>query len=611
MTTTVIRGGYDAHINSDHPNAPHPKAKNLILDFGESRGLLYMPLAGIRGRTVLSAELTGHAGPGGLPAGKTLTWAPLIEGWSAAEATWTNQPGLLGTGSATFDTGAGLAAGEEFAVDVGTALQSVSTGAAWFGWRVTINHTSPVQVRAFNAAATAWTLTVELSDVPAQPTMLSPNGSDVGRPKPVLSWDFTDLGAFNEQTHARVQIDPDADEVSPAFDSGMLPNKNPEFDTSTSAYAGLTAGASDMWRVLVRGESGQDAPWSDWAPFTYQPKPAITLLSPSAGVLWDPTAEILAAIAPATMEAFRIRVTSGTDRTDVLYDSYKQPATDPALVGFELPAKNRANTRILVDDSTYQLNLRVFDDKNREATTGDPIYAELWTTFHFDDDLSETPVSTTVAHQIRDTPNVRITWNRAETGDKWIVLRDGQIVATLLPEETVTGAGTYSWIDNSAAPHRRHVYTVKAIVNGKQTRPGPQAVITTAVGGLWVLSDFGDVRMQGNDVDGFRALDKRATYKMLRGPDVDIIHGFGGIAHDEVSFTIRNREDQTFEEAEAILLAIRANPTDPSRMVWGSKNIPVRFRNLLPLPSSDMQPADMRHRVAFGFWQVGEFGDDA
>jgi hypothetical protein len=90
-------------------------------------------------------------------------------------------------------------------------------------------------------------------------------------------------------------------------------------------------------------------------------------------VLYDPTSEVIAQLTGQTLAAFRLWVTDGDDRTSIRYDSWEDPATDPALAALELPLKNSHNTRIFTDDHDYQLHVRLFDTYDREATPGAPV----------------------------------------------------------------------------------------------------------------------------------------------------------------------------------------------------------------------------------------------
>jgi hypothetical protein len=105
-----------------------------------------------------------------------------------------------------------------------------------------------------------------------------------------------------------------------------------------------------------------------------------------------------------------------------------------------LPQKYEGQ-RVLVDDRNYQLHIRVWDT----FTTGSrpparPAYVDSWSTFHFDDDLTQTPIASLTADQ--QTPRrsaVTLTWTRASAPDAWVVLRDGKVVARLDPADVITG----------------------------------------------------------------------------------------------------------------------------------------------------------------------------
>lgn len=600
MTESVARRGRDAFVSSVKPNIEYGGARYLQLKTGEKRALVYVPMpADIVGKTVASATLTAHVR--GAWSAQTLNVTPLAADWSDARVNWNNQP-TTRTGTASVTTGA-LSDGDEVAIDVKVLVQQVADGQKHYGWRVGTFATTEQRLYAFDSGRPAWTLTVVTSEAPEAPSVLVPNGSVVGVGSPTMTFDYTDLSAL------RVQIDPAADEVTPDFDSGWLTTTTPVFDPDAHGYTPISVSATSQWRVAVRKTgSSVDSEWSDWAPFTYQPLPVLTLDSPAAGVLYDPTSDVLAHIGGTNLDAYRVRITSGTDRTNVLYDSGKVPASSASAIAHALPEKNADKSRIFVDDRNYQLNVRAFDDYVREDTADSKTYAELWATIHFDDDLARTPVTSLYAAQVGETPSVRLSWTRAAAADAWVVVRDGAVVARLDPADTVIGASTYSWTDPHPEPNLQHVYRIHALVDGTRSAASPTATITTLVLGMWLLRDNGDaVCVDGDGVGGFRTLERRASYKPLRVPyDVDIITGFEGLS-GAFEGSVEERTDQALEDAIAVLDAIKNAPSEPVQMVYAEVSVPVLVRQLTCLPDPAWTLTRRRHSVSFDVFQVGDF----
>src|SRR4029077_13579154 len=146
---------------------------------------------------------------------------------------------------------------DQTAVDlnVTAVMQAVANGTAWRGFRLTTTATvaDTSNWYAFDSAQPSWTLTVELSDAPEQPTDLRPNVGAVGATRPILAWSYTDLGAGStEQGAFRVQVDPTGNFTSPAFDTGFVTSSDPQYDLSSGSFTALTAGASRQWRGGTR-----------------------------------------------------------------------------------------------------------------------------------------------------------------------------------------------------------------------------------------------------------------------------------------------------------------------------------------------------------------------
>jgi hypothetical protein len=204
VTDSTIRRGFDTWVSIDFPSAESGDAKYPKLKTAANRILLHFPVPSLRGRTVLSATLTGHVQ--GSWSAQTVTATRLVADWAASTANWTNQPGTTGSG-ASLATGA-LTDGAEFAINVTTMMQTVAAGGLWFGFRITTDAATQQSVYGFDSGQPSWTLTYELSDAPEQPTILVPDGGVVSATKPKVSWDFTDFGGSTEQAAFRVQVDP-------------------------------------------------------------------------------------------------------------------------------------------------------------------------------------------------------------------------------------------------------------------------------------------------------------------------------------------------------------------------------------------------------------------
>lgn len=612
MADSVQRHGRDTFVNSDKPDTAYQAAERLRLTSGAREVFTYLPLPGIRKRTIEQATLTCPVK--GSWAAQTLTVTPVAEDWAPRKTTWNNRP-TVRTAQAITSAQSAKSEGERISIDVTDHVQKVADGAKHFGWKITTNSSANNRLYAFNSPDEgSWVLTVDFIEAPEAPTDLSPNGNVVSR-EPVLTFDFTDLGGESaELASARVQVNTSASSVG-AWDSGHIDTTEPQFDLSTSAWPVTpVSGTRYYWRVFVKDGAGYESDPSDWASFVYAPKPTLTIDNPATGIAWDPTPTIAAHISTGTIKAWRIRICRGSDRSKELYDSGKMPGTGSSSLAHTIPFRDERKRRILKDDQTYWLNVRVWDRNDREATPGDPTWVQQWVQFVLDDDLTPPAPSMLAVTQVGDTPRIRLVWQR-DTGfpEGWVIRRDSQVIARLDPDEVIVDddANTYEWIDLGAAPWVQHEYTVKVIDGGKQSAPSPTATITPEVDGVWLLSDeAGDVVLAGVDVGNFKSLDKRATYSPINGPrTIDIVHSLGGVA-GAYTGVLDTNPDQDWDTAVASLRTMRNAPDREVQLVYGSASFPVRLRNMSALPSSEFLPATKNLDVSFEAWQTSDFGDD-
>lgn len=379
------------------------------------------------------------------------------------------------------------------------------------------------------------------------------------------------------------------------------------------------SGKATQWRVRVRDGDGNWSDWSDWAAWSYIPLPTLTMDSPSAaGVLTDPTPTIIAHINARNLATWRIRVTAGTDRTKIRYDSLRQTSGPNAkTLTHTIPERNSDGKRVFVDDTNYQINVRAWDEYDREGTVSNPAFAEAWTTVHFDDDAAIPAPTALTATQVGIGPHVHLFWTCPVAPDAWVVYRSGKFIGRLDPASVTAGGGGYAWTDGGySEPFVPHTWKVKAVVGGKMSLPSNIVTLTTKPHGLWLITASGDVVLRGTSgtdpgIDDFKYNDRRATFKPINLPyDVDIITGQEGLSGNFTG-SLQVEADQDIDTALAVLEAIKDAPRSAVRMVFAQKSIPVKIRHMSVVPRGDFTDRTRTHKVEFGFWQVGNFEGEA
>jgi hypothetical protein len=612
MTLQTITRGQNASITAAGPNKNGSGLSFQRLQSGQWAIMLSIPVTGIRGQTVVHAELSPRVrGPW---AAQTLSVAALSAAWSVEKVTWANRP-LSRFGLASKATGA-LVDGARTSIDVTTLVQQIADGLPHYGWIVTSSSSADSRVYGF-AYDESWVLTIETSDAPNKPVTLEPNNGVVSLAKWVVRTDFVDLGGATELAAIQVQVDPNGTGNNPwttttgtTWDSGQVLTNVPKLDLATTSYPGLSAGATTKWRVRVRDSDGIWSDPSDWATVTRVAKPSLIIDAPSGGVLWDVTPTLEAHLSSGSLVGWSIAVTDGDDRTKIRYDSGRGNWASGSSFALGLPTRNEDGDVILRDDTTYQLRFRAWDRTDRvQGGPDDPPYIEAWTTVTVDSDGAVTAPEALQVENVAGSPRVTLTWTRAGTADGWVVARDGRVIARLEPYDVDVNAGVYTWVDEGAPPHQEHTWSVRAVTNGRQ---GDALTATgySDVRGVWLLSAHGDVVLDGTGIDDLRRSDRRATYRLPGRPDdVDIVGAFEGIAGTYEGSIERTyyRTPAEVDAARTVLRRIRRDPGTPVRLVYATTSVPVLLRHLSVTASPDFQPNNRQHLVRFECWQVGEF----
>lgn len=619
MTTYTIGNGYDTFaITGSTPTSANFEGSPLIivgsLGGGSTnvRGFIYVPLPpDIIGQTIANATLTGHAA--GSFVSLSVGLSAITQSWASATLIGTNPPSSTNTGqtSNAFSAGVGGAA---LALDCTAIIQAVASGGSWFGVVLNLTPTLLLQFNSFESGQPAWTLTIETTDAPEAPQALVPNGTVVGSGAPILTCDFTDNGGLsNDMAAMNVQVNATNVWTSPTYDQTGTTTV-PVFNLASpppgaTAFTAISSGSSRFWRVRVQDTDGNWSGWSDGVQFTFRTQPTITVNTPAAGLVYDPTTDINATTS-TNLSAYRVQITDGTDRTSIRFDSGRLSANPSALttVDVPLPQEYQGN-RVLVDSSTYQLHIRVWDTfTSRQSTPGSPAYVDSWSTFTFADDGTVTAPTTLTADQTDLGPSVTLTWTRAAAPDGWVILRDGKVINRSDGTDVIVGPSTYSWKDTHPTQWVSHTWTVKAISGGHQSHASPSVALTPDMENLWLYTQDGQqVFISNVDLSQLTVNDRGTSYKPINLQyDVDIVTGFEGVS-GSLTGTILSDEWQDATAAQATLLFIKERPSTWVRMVYGTFSGRVLLRNVAVLPHPNANLVNQAMNVSFGVNHVGRF----
>jgi hypothetical protein len=622
VTERVIRGGAfrETFTNSGQPTKDNSKNPHPRLKSGQYRVFVKFDISGIRKQTLLPSTVSVRV-KGSLSA-QTWTITPVAERMTMREVNHDNLPDLITGDSWTVSVPA-RTDGQWVDIDVTDYLQTIADGAKNYGLQITTNSGAVNTLYGTESRYKndAWKLTYDIVEKPDPPTALSPNGGFIDSPAPVVSSAFRDPGGASKVLAAlRVEVGTvSGSTFTPTWDSGEVSTTRPRLNLATTygtggtggLYPGAVEGTTPKWRMWHMDGSGEWSEVSDVAEWTYDPKVEIELVNPLAGVVFDCTPTFAFELTGGVAKAWRLHIYEPNEMGRELYDSRKQPGNDATTVAHEIPFRDKEHRRrILKDDQTYWGRLKVWDRLDREALPGEPPYAELTFEFTVDDDVELTPPDDLIAHQIGDTPRVRLTWPiPGGYAEGYTITRGGERIERLDPDdvEIDEDALLASWVDDSAPPNVESIYTVQAVYDGAQTTKSPEAAVTPVVEGVWLLGDGVEAVLRGLQVDGFEASDKQVTHELLNTPfDVDIIYALRGVVG---SFTgqFSDEPDHPWQDTYAALMAMRQAPDAEIRMVYATLNVPVTASIGQPMPHVEFNTRNMLHRVSFTAKQSDDF----
>lgn len=471
--------------------------------------------------------------------------------------------------------------------DVLADVLAIQAGAPYYGWALTTTNVTDRWGIYGWQTDDAPVLTIEFDDVPLTPTDIEPHGA-VAVTKPMFHW-----SAPPDLVSAQIQIaaTTDPDFAAPLFDSGAHATTVGQLDTNTLGYAGITSSGSVLVRIR-QSNSEVTSDWSDVITVTHTPLGTVNITSPG-GTTTDPTPTVVWAFTGTQARWQVVTLRNGL----VIADTGVVAGTDTA---YQPAVGATASGQVL----TYRV--RVWDSVARSPSPGDPGYAE-------DSQASTytpgtvTALTTLVATQDGEAPWVDLTWTRAAgVADKWVVTRNGDIIAVLAG--TDGGSPVWSYRDWTCPPNTDVTYRVFPQTGTTVGSTGPTVAFRSVVTGAWVFDPdteefFSITGHQNNPAyaessiryDPIGATEPVKRTWALRGLEGDM----SGLLDDF--------DGRTVAEQMVDLLAIKGRPDTVVRLAWLDINIPVTLTRLSPVPSIDSSDTDkIRKDVSFTFDQAGE-----
>jgi len=429
------------------------------------------------GATILTAEIVFYTTAMAENVAHNFKWTRLNQTFSASKMTYPTRPLNFIAGDKNISKTGVLADKTEWRLNVADWMQTISNGGFWGGLKFIASEALLRYIYSENWSDPTYRprLEVTWSDAPQAPSGLSPSGGRaVGLAKPWVKALFRDFSGNTTLGALQVQINSTDVWTSPSFDSGTVLTSVPELDLSTTAYAGLADGATVFWRIRFQDAAGVWSAWSASASFKRDDKGVLTVSNPPVGtpIVEDATPPIAWTFTGETQSAYQIQITHKVNNTTIVdWDTGKITGTGTS---FTVPT-GKINEP---SSTTYTVTVRIWDNKQREATANDPTYVEVVRNFTFIPGATTgTATLTAVADAIR--PRVQLTWTATTFPDRFNILRNGKIIAAALdPVNTFVSGTTHQYWDESPSPTRSLTYQVQRVVNNVASATNPTATVT-------------------------------------------------------------------------------------------------------------------------------------
>lgn len=615
-TTKTVWASVDSFSNQDQPTVNYGTASRLMLK-GQTSHKKYGYILFARpfplGALVLGATLTLRLASS-WPGSTTITVRRVTATWQESRINWNNQPATSATNQATTVVTGG-AKDDDVTVDLTAMLGDVAAGAAWYGIRVEINVNGPLYLYASESVGNPapkldleWTLAADAV------TDLHPlDGAVVGSTTPVMTWTFRDADGTTDQASSELQVDNTDDFGSPVYASGMVANGDQQWQIPS----GLSDGGDYYWRVRVTDTNGNVSDWSDTGSFHVTVRGGLTITSPST-TPEETTPPVSWSLASGTQVAYQV----------VLRDMIAVPVLDPGgtiiwdtgrVASTDASVTIPAGRLVRLDANAYQLEVRVWDNTDRESTPGSPAYSSATRTLTLTP--SGVPADILTLTATDDAPAVVLQWTRANMPDYWLIRVDGDVPLgvdqhgnpwdRLDPLDYFISGTTYRLPWYRAEPDVEHVYEVVAVVvsTGVATMStgGPTATFTSRPIGLWLIDEASDIRVRfegRDDPAGQWKIGEEATdyYPVGRRSPVHIVTSLRGYEGQMSGLYLQDWLETTAEDWRDALEQLKASGSSSIRMIVQGFNLPVDVFEIATAPTHPHG-----YSASFSFAQTDEF----
>lgn len=605
---SVIWVADDTTVRQDLPGTNYGQLVYLVAredGTHDRRTLIFFTRPFRVGATVISAKLRLTIQRVLANGAATLSVKRISGTWREDTVNWTNQPATAGS-AATLAVGASVPTGTVLEVDVTTIMQDVAAGNAYNGLQVTFPDAIGLLFDSGEGsdATTHPQLEVVWTSAPSAPTDMKPaGGRAVSLVKPTFTWKFNDLDG-DQQSAFRVEVANDSAFTSMVEDSGWVSTNAQQYTLFT---ASLTAGNTYYWRVTTKDSSGVTSPVSDVQQFTRTAKSALSITSPGA-TTEDTTPPVVHTFGgtQTAMQTLLYEQLAGETAFTLIYDSGYIAS---AATSFTIP-----DDLITSETATYRVARRVWDDVDREATPGDPIYVEDTQDFTYvNSGAPAAPTSLTLTPD--GTPSFLLTWQIASVPDYFALVIDGKIVnARIDPASVFVSGTTYQMRYWETTPNVSHTFEIQAVVNsaGVLQHSGPNPTVTGAStpADAWLAMPSKGlyVRIATPQPVSYEIGEDGATFFPVNRRDpvriVSAIRGNEGSITGAISVSPTGDGEANRKQLEDIKSWHRRG--EPVILIHGNRAFRVLLGKVSIVPETQVD--NKWFNVSVEFWQTASFG---
>lgn len=520
----------------------------------------------------------------------TMTVRMVTTKWTVSKLKWTGKPSTGAIVSTITKTG-GQALGTAWEHEIDAEMQAVSNAVPWWGFLVEITSSTDRKVGGPKSSDTLRPqLEVEWTEAPEAPDELYPSaGRLVAGARPYLKGNFVDQMGDTTMAGYKVQASvTDDDFVGTKFLDTEVISQDPTHYLT----ADIPPATPIFWRMMVKDGAGI---WSDWSrteDFQRTDHSSLVINNPAAGVtpfVEDPT-PVIGWTFGGTQKNWCViwkNLTTGREES-----SGKKTGTD-----------NSFAIGPLDPGVTYALEVRVWDEKNREANV-QQAYASAYREFVYLPSSGTTPVANLAVARNAFGPGADISFTRADFPDKFSLQRDGKTILTDIdPADVFVSGTTFRIKDLGASARKTHIWKVIPTVGTGSPSVSPSISTKFRSNSGWLCQEGGAnaVPLFNMNTSGLVKKQTGATKQVMGSADNVILSVQRGGWEGQVTARLGSYSGVDADTLADRFENIRLSQDPRVYFAWSNQNIIAAIDQMNWLPVSKTE--EVVYDVTFTLYQ--------